>query len=191
MPTLGGGEVVEIGGEAGERLEGGDGGLLRVSMDVAIIRAGQMYRYDLRQVVVGDGLRPPRTPLRKAQEEAGAPAGRWMGRGLAVLGLAAGEEVTESQLRNLCGERGRHPSADRIEAEELAGGKSPKVAVRAGALGRRVDVTGFDLVFRPRLTIYFLWALGDDATRLPIEAAHEGTSARSSGCWSGSRTRSR
>ncbi|MDJ0384968.1 MobF family relaxase [Streptomyces sp. G-G2] len=142
-------------------------------MDIAIIRAGQMYRYYLRQVVVGDGRRPARTPLRKAQEEAGVPPGRWMGRGLAVLGLTPGEEVTESQLRNLFGERGRHPYADRIEAEELAAGKSPKQAVRAGALGRRVTVTGFDLVFRPQPTIYLLWALGDDETRQVIEAAHE------------------
>lgn len=77
-------------------------------MDIAIIRAGQMYRYYLRHVVVGDGRRPARTPLRKAQEEAGVPAGRWMGRGLTVFGLSAREAVTEQQLRNLFGERGRH-----------------------------------------------------------------------------------
>ncbi len=132
-----------------------------------------MYRYYLRQVVVGDGRSPARTPLPKAQEEAGVPAGRWMGRGLTVFGLSAGEAVTAQQLRNLFGERGRHPSADQIEAQELAAGKSPKAAVRAGALGRRVTVTGFDLVFRPQPTIYLLWALGDDETRRGIEAAHE------------------
>lgn len=132
-----------------------------------------MYRYYLRQVIVGDGRRPARTPLREAQEQAGVPAGQWMGRGLAVFGLAPGEEVTESQLRNLFGERGRHPYADRIKAEELAARKSPKPAVRAGALGRRVTVTGFDLVFRPQPTIYLLWALGDEETRRVIEAAHE------------------
>ncbi|WSV80275.1 relaxase domain-containing protein [Streptomyces anulatus] len=79
-----------------------------------------MYRYYLRQTVVGDGRRPARMPLRAAQEQAGVPAGRWMGRGLAALGLAPGEEVTESQLRNLYGERGRHPYANRIEADRLA-----------------------------------------------------------------------
>lgn len=142
-------------------------------MDIAIIRAGQMYRYYLRQVVVGDGRRPARTPLREAQEGAGVPAGRWMGRGLAALGLSEGEEVTEAQLRNLFGERGRHPYADRIEAEELAAGKFPKQAFKAGALGRRVTVTGFDFVFRPQPTIYLLWALGDEETRRVIEAAHE------------------
>ncbi|MFF4393248.1 relaxase domain-containing protein [Streptomyces sp. NPDC001552] len=108
-----------------------------------------------------------------APPAADPPAGGWMGRGLAVLGLAPGEEVTEAQLRNLFGERGRHPYADRIEADRLARGESPKEAFKAGALGRRVMVTGVDFVFRPQPTIYLLWALGDEATRRVIEAAHE------------------
>ncbi|MFI1293333.1 MobF family relaxase [Streptomyces sp. NPDC020792] len=141
-------------------------------MDIALITAGQMYRYYLRQVVVGDGRRPARTPLVQAQEEAGVPAGRWMGRGLAVLGLAAGDVVTEPQLRNLFGE-GRHPHADQIEADQLAAGKKPAAALRAGALGRRVKVTGFDLTFRPQPTLTLIWALGDEKTRRVIEAAHE------------------
>ncbi|WP_268985769.1 MobF family relaxase [Streptomyces sp. CC228A] len=145
-----------------------------MTVDIRVIRAGQMYRYYLREIVVGDGRRPARTPLRAAQEQAGVPAGRWMGRGLAALGLAPGEEVTEAQLRNLFGERGRHPYADRIEAEQLAAGdSSPKKAFKAGALGRRVTVTGVDFVFRPQPTIYLLWAFGDEETRLVIEAAHE------------------
>ncbi|WP_078492525.1 MobF family relaxase [Streptomyces yerevanensis] len=149
-----------------------------MTMDIALITAGQMYRYYLRQVVVGDGRRPARTPLAKAQEEAGVPAGQWMGRGLAALGLAAGDVVTEAQLRNLFGERGRHPHADLIEADQLAAGKSPKAAWKAGALGRRVKVTGADLVLRPQPTVYLLWALGDDETRRVIEAAHERAIAR-------------
>ncbi|MFE6727755.1 MobF family relaxase [Streptomyces californicus] len=144
-----------------------------MTVDIRVIRAGQMYRYYLRETVVGDGRRPARTPLRAAQEQAGVPAGRWMGRGLAALGLAPGEEVTEAQLRNLFGERGRHPDADRIEADRLAHGASPKEAYRAGALGRRVTVTGVDFVFRPQPSIYLLWAFGDEETRLVIEAAHE------------------
>lgn len=90
-----------------------------------------------------------------------------------MLGLVAGEEVTEQQLRNLFGEKGRHPHAERIEADRLAAGDSPKAAWRAGALGRRVKVTGVDFVFRPQPTVYLLWALGDDETRRVIEAAHE------------------
>ncbi|MCX4598830.1 relaxase domain-containing protein [Streptomyces sp. NBC_01549] len=144
-----------------------------MTTDIELITAGQMHRYYSRQVVVGDGRRPARTPLAKAQEEAGVPAGRWMGRGLPALGLAAGDVVTETQLRNLFGEKGRHPHADLIEADQLAAGKSPKAAWKAGALGRRVKVTGADFVFRPQPTIYLLWALGDDETRQVIEAAHE------------------
>ncbi|MGA5364225.1 MobF family relaxase [Streptomyces purpurascens] len=144
-----------------------------MTVDIRVIRTGQMYRYYLRQTVVGDGRRPARTPLREAQEHAGVPAGRWMGRGLAVLGLTPGEEVTEAQLRNLFGERGRHPYADRIEADRLAKGDSTKTAFKAGALGRQVTVTGVDFVFRPQPTIYLLWALGDEETRRVIEAAHE------------------
>lgn len=132
-----------------------------------------MDRYYLRETVAGDGRSPARTPLRAAQEQAWVPVGRWRGRGLAVLGLALGEEVTESQLRSLFGERGRHPYADRIEADLLAEGESAKKAFKAGALGRRVMVTGVDFVFRPQPTIYLLWALGDEETRRVIEAAHE------------------
>ncbi|ELP68436.1 hypothetical protein ACKI1I_46210 [Streptomyces turgidiscabies] len=47
-------------------------------------------------------------------------------------------------MRSLFGERGRHPYADRIEADRLAKGDSPKKASKAGALGRRVTVTGVD-----------------------------------------------
>ncbi|MER5563881.1 relaxase domain-containing protein [Streptomyces sp. NPDC002506] len=105
-----------------------------MTVDIKVIRAGQMYRYYLRETVVGDGRRPARTPLRLVQEQAGVPAGRWMGRGLAALGLAPGQEVTEAQLRNVFGERGRHPYADRIEADLLAKGGSPKKAFKAAPL---------------------------------------------------------
>ncbi|MFB8107752.1 relaxase domain-containing protein [Streptomyces sp. NPDC056007] len=121
-----------------------------MTVDIRIIRAGQMYRYYLRETVVGYGRRPARTPLRAAQEQAGVPVGRWMGRGPAALGLASSEEVTEAQLRNLFGERGRHPNADRIEADRLAEGDPPAKAYRAGALVRRATVTGVDFVFRPQ-----------------------------------------
>ncbi|MGW2102676.1 hypothetical protein ACWCPX_34295 [Streptomyces olivaceoviridis] len=38
------------------------------------------------------------------------------------------QEVTEAQLRNLFGVRGRHPYAVRVEADLLAKGESPKKA---------------------------------------------------------------
>lgn len=61
----------------------------------------------------GDGQRPAGKMLKKAQEEAGVPAGVWMGRGLWALGLTSGGEVTERQLDLRYGE-GRHPAVDRI-----------------------------------------------------------------------------
>ncbi|MFC9912375.1 relaxase domain-containing protein [Streptomyces sp. NPDC059862] len=100
---------------------------------------------------------------------------------LAILGLSAGDEVTEAQLRNLFGQ-GRHPHAARIVAERLAAGDSPAAAW--GALGRKVKVTGVDLVFRLQPTLYLLWALGDEKT---LRATRSRTSARLPWCWSGSR----
>ncbi|MCX5269382.1 relaxase domain-containing protein [Streptomyces sp. NBC_00199] len=121
-----------------------------MTVDIRVIRAGQMYRYYLRVTVVGDGRRPAHTSLRAAQEQACVPVGRWMGRGLAALGLTPGQEVTEAQLRNLFGERDRHPDADRIEADRLAQGDSPKKAFKAGVLGRRGRGTKY--AERPRTT---------------------------------------
>ncbi|MFI2215169.1 MobF family relaxase [Streptomyces sp. NPDC020141] len=145
-----------------------------MTMDIEWVTVGQRYRYYMRQVLAGHGSRSARGSLREAQAqaEAGVPAGRWTGRDLAALGLTEGEEVTEDQLRHLFGE-GRHPDADGIEAEQLAAGRSPKVAERAGALGRRVKVTGADLVFRPQPSVYLLWAFGDEKTQRIIEGAHE------------------
>ncbi|MFJ3505390.1 MobF family relaxase [Streptomyces sp. NPDC090135] len=141
-------------------------------MDAKWITRGQLYRYFLRQVVVGDHLRLARASLGEAQAKAGVPPGRWMGRGLGDLGLRAGAIVTEDELRQLFGE-GRHPHGDRLVAEALAAGKTPAVAARAGKLGRAVEVTGADLVFRAQPTIQLLWALGEEETRRVIEAAHE------------------
>ncbi|MFG2715364.1 hypothetical protein ACGFX2_33135 [Streptomyces goshikiensis] len=99
----------------------------------------------------------------------GVPAGRRVGRGLGALGLVAGEEVAEEQLRNLFGEGDRHPDAERLVAERLAAGDSPKAAGRAGVLGRRVRSVVFGFVFRPQPPIYLLWPY-DQTAKLP---AHE------------------
>ncbi|MDX2915998.1 MobF family relaxase [Streptomyces griseiscabiei] len=133
--------------------------------------------------MVGDGRRPAGTPLRAAQDEAGVPHGVWKGRGLAAVGLKAGDVVTERQAELLLGE-GRHPDADRIERELLAQGKSPAQARRATVLGRPIEHNrspetdkakertpwlAFDLTFRPPPTAHIAWALGDDDTRVVLE----------------------
>lgn len=140
-------------------------------------------RYLFRGVMVGDGHRQAGTPLRAAQDEAGVPPGVWKGRGLAALGLTAGDVVSERQAELLLGE-GRHPDADRIERELLAQGKSPAQARRATVLGRPIEHNrspetdkakertpwlAFDLVFRPSPTAHIAWALMDDRHRRVLE----------------------
>ncbi|MFF8919164.1 relaxase domain-containing protein [Streptomyces sp. NPDC015032] len=80
-------------------------------------------RYLFRGVMVGDGHRAAGTSLRAAQAEAGVPPGIWKGRGLAAVGLKAGDVMTERQAELLLRE-GRHPDADRIERERLAEGSA-------------------------------------------------------------------
>ncbi|MFI8516022.1 MobF family relaxase [Streptomyces sp. NPDC085460] len=137
--------------------------------------------------MVGDGHRAADTPLRAAQDEAGVPPGIWKGRGLAALGLRAGDVVSERQAELLLGE-GRHPDADRIERELLAQGKSPARARRATVLGRPIEHNAspktekakertpwlaMDLVFRAPSTAHIAWALTDDETRLVLESCQD------------------
>ncbi|CAM5725208.1 MULTISPECIES: MobF family relaxase [Streptomyces] len=137
--------------------------------------------------MVGDGHRPAGKPLRAAQDEAGVPPGVWKGRGLAAVGLKAGDVVTERQAQLLLGE-GRHPDADRIEHELLAQGESPAQARQATVLGRPIEHNrspetdkakertpwlGFDLTFRPPSTAHIAWALGDDKARLVLELCQD------------------
>ncbi|MFE6270486.1 MobF family relaxase [Streptomyces goshikiensis] len=144
-------------------------------------------RYLFRGVMVGDGHRAAGTSLSAAQDEAGVPPGIWKGRGLAAVGLAAGDVVTERQAEHLLGE-GRHPDADRIERALLAEGKSPAQARRATVLGRpiehnrspktekakeRIPWLGMHLVFRPPPTVHIAWALMDDETRRVLELCQD------------------
>ncbi|MFF7975887.1 MobF family relaxase [Streptomyces sp. NPDC007905] len=137
--------------------------------------------------MVGDGYRASGTPLRAAQDEAGVPPGVWKGRGLAALGLKAGDVVTERQAELLLGE-GRHPDADRIERERLEAGDDPATARRATVLGRPIEHNrspktekakertpwlAMDLVFRAPSTAHIAWALGDDETRTLLELCQD------------------
>ncbi|WP_327349129.1 relaxase domain-containing protein [Streptomyces europaeiscabiei] len=137
--------------------------------------------------MVGDGHRPAGKPLRAAQDEAGVPAGFWTGRGLAAVGLAAGDMVTERQAELLLGE-GWHPDADRIEREHLQEGKSPAKARRATVLGRPIEHNkspetekakerspwlAMELVFRAPSRAQIAWALGDDETCLVLELCQD------------------
>ncbi|GED90127.1 MobF family relaxase [Streptomyces sp. 6-11-2] len=143
--------------------------------------------YYCHGVMAGDGQCPAGTPLRAAQDEAGAPPGFWTGRGLAAVGLAAGDVVTERQAELLLGE-GRHPDADRIERERLEAGDDPAKARRAIVLGRPIEHNkspktekakerspwlAVDLVFRAPSTAQIAWALLGEEDRLVLELCQD------------------
>nr|WP_231512687.1 MobF family relaxase [Streptomyces rimosus] len=139
------------------------------------------WRYYVRGGAFGDGRRPVGQSLKGALEKAGLPPGVWMGRGLAALGLTAGQTVTERQMELVFGQL-RHPDADRIERELLDDGADPKTARLATALGQSAEeierrkatpVLALDYTFRAQASLTVLWALGDDPTRRVIERAHE------------------
>jgi len=145
------------------------------------------WPYYCNGVLVGDGHHPAGTPLRAAQDEAGVPAGFWTGRGLAAVGLVAGDVVTERQAELLLGE-GRHPDADRIERERLETGDDPAKARRATVPGRPIEHNqseetekakerspwlAMDLVFRAPSTAQIAWALLGEEHRLVLELCQD------------------
>ncbi|MFE6129512.1 MobF family relaxase [Streptomyces sp. NPDC056437] len=128
----------------------------------------------------GDGRRPVGQSLKDAQEVAGLPPGRWLGRGVAALGLTEGAEVSERQMELVFGQ-GRHPDADRIERRLLDDGADAATARLATVLGQPIEEIearkqtpqlALDFTFRPQASLIVL-ALGDDRTRRIIERAHE------------------
>ncbi|MDT7782720.1 MAG: hypothetical protein QOF58_1139 [Pseudonocardiales bacterium] len=64
----------------------------------------------------------------------GYPPGQWFGKGAAALGVTG--QVTREQMNALFGE-GRHPDADRIQAEMIAAGHTEAEALAATKLGHR------------------------------------------------------
>lgn len=150
-------------------------------LSVAKLQRRNAWRYYIRGVAFGDGRRLVGQSLKDAQELAGLPPGRWLGRGLRALGLTEGAEVSERQLELLFGE-GRHPDADRIERGLLDDGVDAATARRLTVLGQPIEeiearkqtpLLGMDFTFRPQASLVVLWALGDAATRRVIERAHE------------------
>jgi len=99
------------------------------------LTAGDGYTYLTRQVAVHDATDRGHAGLADYYAEKGESPGRWFGAGLGALDLAAGAEVTESQMRNLFGE-GRHPDAERLEDAVLDVGRTIRQAKKASQLGR-------------------------------------------------------
>ncbi|MEU3550646.1 MobF family relaxase [Streptomyces longwoodensis] len=150
-------------------------------LSVAKVQRRNAWRYYVRGVAFGDGRRPVGQSLKDAQEMAGLPPGRWLGRGLDALELIEGAEVSERQVELVFGQ-GRHPDADRIERGLLDDGADPATARLATVLGQPIEeiearkqkpLLALDFTFRPQASLIVLWALGDARTRRIIERAHE------------------
>lgn len=103
-------------------------------MSVSKLSHGDGYAYYSAMTVSGDQRREDGQELSDYYVQSGAPEGRWVGKGCKSLGVAGA--VAEHQMKALFGE-GRHPDADRIEAEVLTNGGSSKDAEIASRLGRR------------------------------------------------------
>lgn len=105
-----------------------------VTISLKKVTAGSGYDYLTRQVAAQDGM--VRTGLAAYYEEKGEAPGVWMGSGLDGLdGIAAGDPVTEAQMKALFG-NGHHPLADQIRRAALDAGLSEREAEKACRLGR-------------------------------------------------------
>ena len=102
-------------------------------MTISRLSAGDGYEYYTSCTARSDH-RSKDQDLGDYYLESGTPAGVWMGRGAAALGIEG--EVTEAQMRALFGE-GLHPDADRLIAEQIAAGVSAKKAIQSVRLGRK------------------------------------------------------
>ena len=101
------------------------------------LTAGDGYTYLTQQVAVHDATDLGYRSLSDYYALKGESPGRWMGAGLASLGVSGA--VSEAQMRALFGE-GRHPDADAIELAAVADGATPTQALQASALGRAFAV---------------------------------------------------
>ncbi|MEU6190781.1 MobF family relaxase [Nocardia sp. NPDC047038] len=119
--------------------------------------AGNGYQYYLRNIAANDINSRGRSPLSDYYSAHGESPGVWSGSGLTSLGIDAGAEVTESQMKSLFG-LGRHPDAELIEETVFyrasAAGSTPKqasdAADKASRLGNPFRVYAPNSDFRKR-----------------------------------------
>ncbi|MEV6340968.1 MobF family relaxase [Nocardia vinacea] len=91
--------------------------------------AGDGYEYYMRSIATNDVDDRGPQDLSGYYSERGESPGRWTGSGLANVGITAGEQVTEAQMRALFG-RGMHPNADAMIAAEIAEKMSESISRR-------------------------------------------------------------
>jgi len=165
-------------------------------MSMHRLSAGAGYTYLLRHTASGDVQRASYTPLTAYYAESGYPPGRWMGGGLASVGLATGDTVAEEQMVNLYG-AGRHPhsgealgrayrqytpAAERIRQRfaslpvELSAQDRAALTEQITSMENRRPtphaVAGFDLTFTVPKSVSVLWAVANPEVQAAIAEAH-------------------
>ncbi|MEV6361379.1 MobF family relaxase [Nocardia asteroides] len=105
------------------------------------VAAGNGYQYYLRNTAANDRTARGRTSLSQYYSDHGEAPGRWHGSGLDSLGISAGAEVTEAQMKALFGE-GLHPDAEQIKAQvyqhQISLGVGEREAARAAETATRL-----------------------------------------------------
>jgi conjugative relaxase-like TrwC/TraI family protein len=86
-----------------------------MTASLKVVHGGSGYSYLTRQVASGDVTRGAGQSLADYYTAAGAPPGRWAGRGSAALGVSG--VVSEAQMKALYGD-GQHPEAEVIRAQQ-------------------------------------------------------------------------
>ncbi|MFT4233826.1 MAG: MobF family relaxase [Microbacterium sp.] len=130
-------------------------------VSVKEMHAGTKYRYLLDTVADVEGVRELSGSAITAYYGAeGTPPGRWLGSGVAALGLTAGQLVTEQHMQRLF-TRGVNP----VDGTRLGR--------RFTTSGPRTSVSGFDFTFSPPKSLSAWWAVADHGTRERIYEAHQ------------------
>ena len=120
-------------------------------MSIHKLTAGSGYDYLTRQVAAQDATERGHSGLASYYSAKGEAPGVWVGDGMAALqGLAAGDPVTEEQMRALFGS-GRHPLAAQLRDAAADAGLDPRAQERATWLGTPYKVYSDVSQFRRRV----------------------------------------
>jgi DNA primase catalytic core len=123
-------------------------------MSLRKLTAGDGYSYLTRQVAANDTTEKGHTSLADYYAEKGECPGRWMGAGLAGLGMTLGETVTAPQMKALFG-LGIHPNAAAIEERLAENGGTRDAVETAVALGKRFLIHTAPSAFNVRVAEAF------------------------------------
>lgn len=143
-------------------------------MTVSISKMSIAYYLD--SVATGDTAHHGRQDLTAYYTEAKAPAGRWVGSGLAGTSLSAGQEVTR-EAAVLLYEQARDPDTGHLlgRAPITTQATPAEAKTPAGRVAKptREAVAGFDLTFSVPKSVSALWAVAGPGLQGQIQQAHQ------------------